>query len=97
MGGIYGVAIQRGTKRRLKPKGSGRVRKNLINTWQITGSQVRRAFRNSSHCSARNYVDRGGLLVSYIKRVVILRLVRRQSAEVRANGSDGIRGSTLPM
>ena len=35
MGGIYRVATQSGTKRRFKPKRSGRVDKNLINAGRV--------------------------------------------------------------
>ena len=74
MGGIYGVATQSGTKRGFRPKGGSRVRKNLIDTRQIT-SQVVAHFRNCSRRSARNYIDAGAPLVPY-KSVVILPLVR---------------------
>jgi hypothetical protein len=39
VGGVYRIATQRGTKRRLKPIGSRRVGENGVNARQITWSQ----------------------------------------------------------
>jgi hypothetical protein len=63
--GIYRIATQRGTKRRLKPIGSGRVGENLVNVRQITGLKPS-PIPSSSRRSAHNCIDARASLVAHI-------------------------------
>jgi hypothetical protein len=62
--GVYRIATQRGTKRRLQPMRSGRVGENLVNTRPISCSQSV-PHTKLSRGSARSCIDAHASLVVY--------------------------------